>query len=79
MVFGGLRECYKMSCDRLGGSRKYLRKARGEVLYVAWCKGAEWEERMEQVIIIIERKKEGGDRSLYTVVTNSKNRWQVVA
>ena len=45
-----------MSRDRLGWSAKHPRKARGKVQYVACCKGAAWQDRMEQVIIIIERK-----------------------
>ena len=46
---------------------------------MAGCKGATWQDRMEQIIVIVERKKNDEIRSLYTVITNSKNRRQVVA
>ena len=78
MVFGGLEGYDKMSWDRLGGSGKHPRKVRCQVQYVAWRKRAAWQDRMQQIIIIVERKKDDENRSLYTVVTNSKNRRQVV-
>ena len=68
-----------MSWDKLGASGTHPKKARCKVQYVPWCTGAAWQDRMEQIIIIIERKKDDENRSLYTVVTNSKNRRQVVA
>ena len=47
MVFGRREGRDKMARDRIGGSGKHPGKARCKEQYVAWFKGAVWQDRTE--------------------------------